>query len=124
MCHAAAASEERAREQMQALQRKLLRAVTENEALRHVVDKLQCNVLALRRQMQAEGIMPEAELDDSLLAPSPHQVGGRQLPHVQCLVALLHFAHVPMLLLMLVQLLVNFSSCALAALPDMQVLDV
>ena len=35
------AAEERLREQMQALQRKLLRLVAENEALRHVIDKLQ-----------------------------------------------------------------------------------
>ena len=47
-----AASEERTRERMHALQRKLVRAVTEAEALRHVVDRLQAQVFALRRQMQ------------------------------------------------------------------------
>jgi hypothetical protein len=67
------ASEGRLREQMQALQRKLVRVVTENEALRHVVDKLQCSVLSLRRQLQRAGMAPDVELDDSLLRPSPHQ---------------------------------------------------
>lgn len=71
------ASEGRLREQMQALQRKLLRVVTENEALRHVADKLQYAVLALRRQLQAAGLAPAVELDDALLRPAPHQVGAR-----------------------------------------------
>jgi hypothetical protein len=52
MCIAHAAAEARTLERMQALQRKLVRAVTEAEALRHVVDRLQAQVLALRRQMQ------------------------------------------------------------------------
>jgi predicted nucleic acid-binding Zn-ribbon protein len=68
------ASEGRMREQMNALQRKLVRVVTENEALRHVVDKLQCNVLSLRRQLQRAGMALDAELDEALLRPSPHQV--------------------------------------------------
>jgi hypothetical protein len=62
------------REQMNALQRKLVRVVTENEALRHVVDKLQCSVLLLRRQLQRAGMALDAEVDESLLRPSPHQV--------------------------------------------------
>jgi hypothetical protein len=69
-------SEGRIREQMQALQRKLVRVVTENEALRHVVDKLQYNVLSLRRQLATAGLAPEAELDDALLRPSPHKVSA------------------------------------------------
>ncbi|GBF94222.1 hypothetical protein Rsub_06492 [Raphidocelis subcapitata] len=73
MCVAHAASEERTRERMQALQRKLVRAVTEAEALRHVVDRLQAQVLALRRQMQSAGVTPELPLDESILRPSPHQ---------------------------------------------------
>jgi hypothetical protein len=68
------ASEGRLREQMQALQRKLVRVVTENEALRHVVDKLQCSVLSLRRQLQHAGLALDTPLDESLLRPSPHQV--------------------------------------------------
>ena len=68
------ASEGCLREQMQALQRKLVRVVTENEALRHVVDKLQCSVLSLRRQVQRAGLALDVELDESLLRPSPHQV--------------------------------------------------
>lgn len=67
-------SEKCMREQMQALQRKLVRVVTENEALKHVVDKLQCYVLGVRRQLQHAGMAPEVELDESLLRPSPHQV--------------------------------------------------
>lgn len=62
------------RERMQALQRKLVRAVTEAEALRHVVDRLQAQVLGLRRQMQAAGVAPELPVDESILRPSPHQV--------------------------------------------------
>jgi len=77
MCIAHAAVEERTRERMQALQRKLMRAVTEAEALRHVVDRLQAQVLALRRQMQSAGVAPEPPLDESTLRPSPHQVCGR-----------------------------------------------
>lgn len=69
-------SEGRMREQMQALQGKLVRVVTENEALKHVVDKLQYNVLSLRRQLQTAGLAPEAELDDALLRPSPHKVSA------------------------------------------------
>ena len=64
------------REQMQALQRKLVRTVTENEALRHVVDKLQFSVLALRRQLQRVGLTPDVVVDDALLRPAPHQVGS------------------------------------------------
>lgn len=59
---------------MQALQRKLVRVVTENEAMRHVVDKLQCTVLTLRRQLQKAGSPPDTIVDESLLRPQPHQV--------------------------------------------------
>lgn len=52
MSHAHAAAAERAHERMEVLQRKLMREITESEALRHVVDRLQAQVLALRRQMQ------------------------------------------------------------------------
>lgn len=63
------------REQMQALQRKLVRTVTENEALLHVVDKLQFSVLALRRQLHRAGLTPDVVVDDALLRLAPHQVG-------------------------------------------------
>lgn len=80
MCIAHAASEERTRERMQALQRKLVRAVTEAEALRHVVDRLQAQVLALRRQMQVRagqgccsGVRDAAVTLGA--APEPHGIG-------------------------------------------------
>lgn len=71
------------REQMQALQRKLVRVVTENEALRHVVDKLQCSALSLRRQLQRAGMALDGDLDEALLRPAPHQVHPAGLPVMQ-----------------------------------------
>jgi len=61
-------------EQMHALQRKLVNVVTENEAMRHVVDKLQCHVLGLRRQLHHAGLKPAVQLDEELLRPCPHKV--------------------------------------------------
>ena len=78
MCVAHAAAEERTRERMQALQRKLLRAVTEAEALRHVMDRLQAQVLALRRQMQvsaAAGATAGRRLSWAAPRCSPHGWG-------------------------------------------------
>jgi hypothetical protein len=48
--------------------------VTENEAMRHVVDKLQCHVLGLRRQLFHAGLKPTVQLDEELLRPCPHKV--------------------------------------------------
>ena len=62
-------------EQMHALQRKLVNVVTENEAMRHVVDKLQCHILGLRRQLHHAGLKPSVQIDEELLRPSPHKVG-------------------------------------------------
>jgi predicted nucleic acid-binding Zn-ribbon protein len=70
------ASNTRMQEQMTALQRKLVNVVDENEALTHVVDKLQCHVLSLRRQLQAAGLQPEMHLDEQLLRPGSHKVTG------------------------------------------------
>lgn len=66
-------------EQMHALQRKLVNVVTENEAMRHVVDQLQCHVLGLRRQLQLAGLKPTMQLDEELLRPCPHKVTGLKL---------------------------------------------
>lgn len=66
---------------MQALQRKLVRVVTENEALRHVVDKLQCTTLSFRRQLQKAKLKPEVAVDESLLSPTPHEVCLRSIGH-------------------------------------------
>jgi hypothetical protein len=60
-------------EQLQVLQRKLMHTVNENEALNHVVDKLQCHVLSLRRQLQQAGVQPEMQVDEQLLRPNPHE---------------------------------------------------
>lgn len=67
-------SNDRMQEQMHALQRKLVNVVTENEAMRHVVDKLQCHVLGLRRQLHLAGLKPTVQLDEELLRPCPHKV--------------------------------------------------
>lgn len=69
-------SSARMHEQMHALQRKLVNVVTENEAMRHVVDKLQCHVLGLRRQLQLAGLKPTMQLDEELLRPCPHKVNA------------------------------------------------
>jgi hypothetical protein len=70
----ARAVEQGLREQMQVLQRKLLRAVTENESLRHAVDKLQEDVLTLHRQLLQAGMLPHVQLDSSFLSPLAHEV--------------------------------------------------
>lgn len=70
------ASAERMQEQLQALQRRLLHAVTENEAHTHVVEQLQCHVLSMRRQLLAAGLCPELPLDEKLLRPDPFEVRG------------------------------------------------
>jgi hypothetical protein len=70
---------DRMHEQMHALQRKLVNVVTENEAMRHVIDKLQCHVLGLRRQLHHAGLKPSVQLDDELLRPCPHKVSVSQL---------------------------------------------
>jgi hypothetical protein len=67
---------DRMHEQMHALQRKLVNVVTENEAMRHVIDKLQCHVLGLRRQLHHAGLKPAVQLDEELLRPCPHKVSG------------------------------------------------
>lgn len=67
---------DRMHEQMHALQRKLVNVVTENEAMRHVIDKLQCHVLGLRRQLHHAGLKPAVQLDEELLRPCPHKVRG------------------------------------------------
>lgn len=67
-------SNDRMHEQMHALQRKLVNVVTENEAMRHVIDKLQCHVLGLRRQLHHAGLKPTVQLDEELLRPCPHKV--------------------------------------------------
>lgn len=68
------ACNDRMHEQMHALQRKLVNVVTENEAMRHVIDKLQCHVLGLRRQLHHAGLRPAVQLDEELLRPCPHKV--------------------------------------------------
>lgn len=82
---------DRMHEQMHALQRKLVNVVTENEAMRHVIDKLQCHVLGLRRQLHHAGLKPTVQLDEELLRPCPHKVGQRQ--SVGGLATLQHASH-------------------------------
>jgi hypothetical protein len=63
-------------EQMHALQRKVVGVVAESEAMRHVIEKLQCHVLSLRRQLHHAGLKPIQQLDEELLQPCPHKVSA------------------------------------------------
>lgn len=63
---------------MHVLQRKVMNVVAENEAMCHVIDKLQYHVLGLRRQLRQAGLKPAIELDEALLRPCPYKVGHNE----------------------------------------------